>query len=434
MSASPRDFRVNPALLGHARQRGSARPGLLASIGLVGLLLMPILGTALWSSERQAVAERDRYGSTVVARLAAAAREPVLANDRIALAVLVREFTELDGLATVAVYGADDRLMAAADGVVMSPAEFEGGVGARVFVEQITLQDSIAGYARIALDPGAFSPDHLPLVTLALVLSTLGVALSRLQLAVLWERLTAWREASEAERQDLRESLRARQDGLLRLPVIEGDDELPRSDETAPSSSLYLVVVNLFNQVSLSASERSEVIDACEELLDRVCRLYGGHYERLPGTGIGLVLDALADEGDHAFQAVCVALLAARVFEGLNADRRRDGEVPLALRIGVERVVDDQADTHLGVRPLADACPDSVARAVTLSALARERTIVVGDGVRSRCAQPSRLIAETLDSPVLRAAGADTAWLVRDLAEGYRGLLDRQAQLLLGAT
>ena len=77
----------------------------MASIGLVGLLLMPILGTALWSSERQAVAERDRYGSTVVARLAAAAREPVLANDRIALAVLVREFTELDGLATVAVLG-----------------------------------------------------------------------------------------------------------------------------------------------------------------------------------------------------------------------------------------------------------------------------------------------------------------------------------------
>ena len=61
-------------------------------------------------------------------------------------------------------------------------------------------------------------------------------------------------------------------------------------------------------------------------------------------------------------------------------------------------------------------------------------SIVVGDGVRSRCAQPSRLIAEALDSPVLRAAGADSAWLVRDLAEGYRGLLDRQAQLLLGAT
>ena len=109
MSASPTDFRVNPALAGRARQRGSARPGLLASIGLVGFLLLPILGTALWSSERQAVAERDRYGSTVVSRLsAAAAREPVLANDRIALSVLVREFTELDGLATVAVYGADD--------------------------------------------------------------------------------------------------------------------------------------------------------------------------------------------------------------------------------------------------------------------------------------------------------------------------------------
>ena len=109
--------------------------------------------------------------------------------------------------------------------------------------------------------------------------------------------------------------------------------------------------MNLFNQVSLSASERSEVIDACEELLDRVCRLYGGHYERLP------VRASASCWMPWRTKAITPSrpsgrLLAARVFEGLNADRRRDGEV-LALRIGVERVVDEQADANLGVRPLA---------------------------------------------------------------------------------
>lgn len=108
--------------------------------------------------------------------------------------------------------------------------------------------------------------------------------------------------------------------------------------------------------------------------------------------------------------------------------------MPLALRIGVERVVDEGAESALDVQAVAEACPDTLGRAVTLSALARERAIVVSDGVRRRCAQPSRLAAETVASPALRAAGEESAWLVRDLAEGYRGLLDRQAQLLLGAS
>ena len=126
--------------------------------------------------------------------------------------------------------------MAAADGIVMSPADFEGGVGARVFVEQITLQDSIAGYARIALDPGTFSPNHLPLVAPPWCCPPRRRALA-LQFEAVRERLTAWREASEAERRDLQESPKARQDGLLRLPVIEGDDDPPRGEEAAPSSS-----------------------------------------------------------------------------------------------------------------------------------------------------------------------------------------------------
>lgn len=416
------------------REAGSARPSMLASIAVVAIVLVPLLAGAIWTGERRAAADSGRYGNTVVARLAAEASEPLLAGDRIALAVLVREFTALEGIATAAVYGVDDRLMAAADGVLMSPAEFEGGRGARVFVEQITLQDSIAGYARLALDEETFAADHLPLIALGLALATLAVATARLRLEPVTDRIAELRERVGDTLERREEAGEVDDTPIMRLPVIEAADAPPRSRAEEAPGSLYLVVVNLFNQVSLSAAERAEVVDDCDEMLERVCRLYGGRRERLPGTGLALVLDALADEGDHAFQAVCVALLAARVFEGLNLERRRDGRVPLALRIGVERVVDEGAESALDVQAVAEACPDTLGRAVTLSALARERAIVVSDGVRRRCAQPSRLAAETVASPALRAAGEESAWLVRDLAEGYRGLLDRQAQLLLGAS
>ena len=68
---------------------------------------------------------------------------------------------------------------------------------------------------------------------------------------------------------------------------------------------------------------------------------------------------------------------------------------------------------------------------MTLSALARERTIVVGDGVRAAALSPTAHRGDP-GLPVLRAAGADAAW-PSAILEGYRGLLD-QAQLLLSAT
>ena len=145
------------------------------------------------------------------------------------------------------------------------------------------------------------------------------------------------------------------------------------------------------------------------------------------------MLDAVADEGDHAFQAICAALLAARVFEALNIDRSREGRTPLALRVGVARVGDEERVSALEASALTEACPDAVAVAVTLSALARDRAVVISERVHAGCDAASRLVAETLESPALRAAeDSPRAWLVHDLAEGYRGLLDRQAQLLLG--
>jgi hypothetical protein len=164
-----------------------------------------------------------------------------------------------------------------------------------------------------------------------------------------------------------------------------------------------------------------------------VCRLYGGRPERLPGTGLVAALGTPDGDEAPAFVAVCAALLAARVFADLDRSRRRDGETPLALRIGVEQVVDapESASGHFEDAALVESLPESVSRAVTLSALARGG-VVVGDAVHAACAEGDRLEAEPLESPVLRATlgPPGRAWLVRDLAEGWRDLLDRQAALL----
>ena len=405
---------------------------LTAVLFAIVLGVLPVTFTALALGAQNTAATSARYGSTIVDRLAANALDPLLADDLIGLSLLVREYKALDDVATVAVYGADDRLLAAADGTATSPARLEQQPLPGIYIQPMRLEESIAGYARIALRP---APAHSGQPALLLA-AFAAMALLTAAGAWLGGRIDLRLRPVREEIEDISgQQARSRGDlaALLELGSdITAEREVPPEPDALRERQLYVLIVNLFNQISLPASARHDVLDQCEEALEQVCRLYGGRHEELPRTGILVTLDALSDSGDHAFHAICAALLAQRVFANLNAERVRAGEVQLALRIGLERVSEDENGSQAEL--MAQAFPDSVSRGITLSALARDEGIAIGDGVLKACSDPERLIREPLQSAALRAlGGSGHAWLIRDLAPGYRGLLERQAQLLLGS-
>lgn len=397
---------------------------------VLGVLPMAFAAFALGAQNTAAASAR--YGSTIVDRLAANALESLLADDLIGLSLLVREYKALEDVATVAIYGANDRLLAAADGTATSPARLEQQPLPGVHIEAIRIEESIAGYARIALRP-TLADNQQPALMLAALASILLLTAAG---AWLGGRMDLRLRPLRDEIEELT-GLQARARGHLAALLEIGGEITAVREETPASNSLrerqlYVLVVNLFNQISLPSSARDDVLDQCESALEQVCRLYGGRQEALPRTGILVTLDALSDSGDHAFHAICAALLAQRVFGNLNAERARSGEVQLALRIGLERVSEDESNSQPEV--MAQAFPESVSRGITLSALARDEGIAIGDDVLKACSDPDRLIREPLQSAALRASGGSGhAWLIRDLAPGYRGLLERQAQLLLGS-
>ncbi len=417
-----------------ARSANPPREPLWLTAVLIAIVLgvLPVMFTALALGAQHNAATSARYGSTIVDRLAANALDPLLADDLIGLSLLVREYKALDDMATAAVYGADDRLLAAADGTATSPARLEQHPLAGIHIQPIRLEENIAGYARIALRPPANHQGQPALLLAALAAMGLLTAAGAWLGGRMDLRLRPLREELEEVT-----GQQARSRGHL-AALIELGSAISIEREMVPESNalrerqLYVLIVNLFNQISLPASARDDVLDQCEAALEEVCRLYGGRQEELPRTGILVTLDALSDSGDHAFHAICAALLAQRVFANLNAERVRTGEVQLALRIGLERVSEDESGSPPEV--MAQAFPDSVSRGITLSALARDQSIAIGDGVLKACSDPDRLIREPLQSAALRAlGGSGHAWLIRDLAPGYRGLLERQAQLLLGS-
>ncbi len=407
---------------------------LTAALLAIALGVLPILFAALAVHAQEGAAASARYGSTIADRLAASAVSPLLADDLIGLSVLVREYKALDDVATVAVYGADDRMLAAADGSLTSPARLEREPLAGTHITPIRIEDTIAGFARVAvrpMDPGNARGWLLVAAALASALllgagAWLGGRVDR-GLAIVREEIEEYGGQAARSRGHLA--------ALLELGTeAAAERTLPAAVNEPRERQLYVLVVNLFNQISLPAEARSEVLSECESVLDQVCRLYGGRQEALPRTGILVTLDALSDSGDHAFHAVCAALLAHRVFADLNRERMRDGQVQLVLRIGLERVLEEEREDR-DVGSMALAFPDSVSRGITLSALARDDGIAIGDAVLRSCSDAERLVREALNSPALRATGdSGHAWLIRDLAPGYRGLLERQAQLLLGAS
>lgn len=405
---------------------------LTAVLLAIALGVLPMTFAAFALGAQNTAASSARYGSTIADRLAANALDPLLADDLIGLSLLVREYKALDDVATVAVYGANDRLLAAADGTATSPARLEQEPLTGIHIQAIRLEENIAGYARVALRPAAAHGGQTALLLAALAAMAMLTAAGAWLGARIDLRLRSVREEIE----DVT-GQQPRSRGHL-AALLELGREITAEREVAPAPNalrerqLYVLIVNLFNQISLPASARHDVLDQCEAALEQVCRLYGGRQEELPRTGILVTLDALSDSGDHAFHAICAALLAQRVFANLNAERVRRGEVQLALRIGLERVTEDANGGQPEV--MAQAFPESVSRGITLSALARDQSIAIGDAVLKACSDPERLIREPLQSAALRAlGGSGNAWLVRDLAPGYRGLLERQAQLLLGS-
>lgn len=399
-----------------------------ALVILVGVLPPAIAG---WLADsRQSAAASARYGSTITDRLAASAVDPLLADDLIALSLLVHEFSALPEVATAAVYGADDRLLAAADGSATSPARLDHDPLAGVYISPVRLEGDIAGYARTGLLPSdrSVATAWLPGATLLAVtlLLALGAALSRLLEGRL-ARIRSEYETLSGEQASARGHLAA----LIELGTDpEGVDgpALATSTEVRPR---HVLVANLFNQISLPPDARAEVLEECESALEAVRLRHGGRMESLPGTGILVALEARDGVEDSAYSAICAGLLAQRVFAIMNERRQLDGQAQLLLRIGLERIDEEaSADPDAG---LARSFPDSVSRGITLSALARDEGVAVSDAVLAACANPDRLVTEPLRSTALRAlGGSGDAWLVHDLAPAHRGPLEREVRRLFG--
>ncbi len=365
---------------------------LLCALGSTAFASLLLLFT--WSLLDPRDERMDRFGAATVGALGQLCIEPLLKQDLLHLGVIGNRLVELDAVAAVATYTVDNQLLTLT-GVMEGPQ----------YSESISIDGTIVGHVRIALDPAAFdsgitAPENRSLVTTLTALIILGSAFGA---AILVPLLREWRAGRLVFRApNLRDRMRNR--GNQDAPAQDAAEEDASTVEAEPPPTVlhFLLGVNLYNQLSLKGVEREFELSLCTELAEAVALEYQGQVVSLPGLGALVDFDD-TDQEDRAFQIVCASFALSRLL--------RD-EAPFGIyRLGLHLV------SRAGDEPLPVDHP-AVRDVALLSALARDNTLAISESMVDAIDQPERLVARPMANVLLEelsTSGPDCQ-LVTDLA------------------
>lgn len=366
------------------------------SVGLTALVLLAI--ASLTSREQQRI---DRFGNAAAEALAELAVEPLMRQDRMHLGVIGNRLAELDEIAGVASYTSDNQLLT-------TTGELQGPQ----YTKPVTIDDSIVGYVRVALQAEAFADAGSARTGLLLG----ALLLLPLLIAGAWSLIRSAR--SGVFSQALSGALPAAPGWWPRRPdadpVAEPIVEL--EDPEVVDIRHYLLAVNLYNQLSLPVSEREFELSLCLELAEAVAAVYHGQVVALPGVGVLVDFDH-SEEPDRPFQVLCAAFVLARLL---------NDEAPFGTyRLGL----------NLAERPADDTLPldhEAVADAALLSALAKDVSVTISSTFAAVLEHEDRLITRTLVNPLLDqlATSGTGCHLVTELQPPFAALVLQQAEQL----
>jgi hypothetical protein len=368
----------------------------IAAVSTFATAIALLLVATFTDRERE---RSDRFGAATARALAELAVEPMLRQDRMHLGVIGNRLADMPQIDGVASFALDDELLAST-----------GSVQSLQYSEQVIVDGNVIGHVGVSLVPGAFA-EHDGVRAAAALLCLL---LMPLVIASGWA----------LGQPDRRRALATR---LPRLP-----SRLPWSPAPAPVPALappaaapepeppevvrYLLAVNLYNQLSLPATEREFELSLCVDLAASVADRYQGEATGVPGLGAVVTFDH-SDDPERPFQIVCAALVLARLLRE---------EAPFGVyRLGLN-LTRGPAGAPL---PLND---DAIADAALLSALAKDSTLALSQPFALALTDRPDLITKPLVNPLLDdlTTGNAGCRLVTELESPYAACVIQQAEQL----
>lgn len=360
----------------------STLPAALLATALCGACLLLI-----WTPPQSPEGQIKRYGDALAQTLAHSNAGLMLHQQRIELAVIANQVSQLDEVDGVAFYSASNEIIALAGSTDRHTH----------FTAPATLDDTITGYVTLIVDPAAFAP---PSRGLAWLLSLLAMAAAPLaSLGVM--------------------QLSAR--GNRSLPIVS----VPETPDAVPQQS-FCLVVNLYNQLALSGTQRRQAIVDAVDMATEACAIHHGFTTELGERGVALLFDR---DSVNAGQALCAAFLLQRLLSEFETEG--------AFRYFLTEALSPDSPTELVSLPV-NALEESLDldSAMTTAALARSGSVVLAPQVFELLSENEKAWARPFDHPLITDlndnAESPSPYLVSELPEPQAQLVANQADLVLG--
>ncbi len=333
-----------------------------------------------WLTDGDDQQRTQSFGRALASGLATLVVEPLTQRDQIHLGVLANRLLELTEVTGVSIYTVNNEMLAVSGDIRKGLA----------FTQPIVQGGSIVGYVRIQLTPTPTFGENASSALLAV--SALIVLLVPLVLFGLSEVRAPGRPQSPDSRD---------------IPdVPAGLDE--------PVVPHYLLVLNLFNQLSLTREQRDREVAHASLLADEIAGIYYARVCKLSGTGLLLEFDDTAD-ADRPFQIICAAFALAQLLQGAESWG--------TYRLGLHMI--ELPRSH---SPAPDAA--EVADTALLSALAKDSTLAVSAELYDRIEESARFDSQPMSNPLLTELESTppAAWLISGLDPSHQSLIAEQVR------
>jgi len=360
---------------------------------------MSLLGIILISQQSQLMQDQIReQGSTLARLMAQSAKEPLLADDKLALDAITGSFAKGSSVLGTTITSLQGEFVSQAGTLheeknpetrnLLRQAILKGESahtwewrslygnnrhGVMTFIQPVVFQNVTAGYAQVSFSQSGMrksaSRALQAIIAATILIIVLGVGMS----FALGRRITQpidrlvnasraigqgdysfrFRDRRKDELGLLMEAFNEMAQGMLEKSqvksalsryvspgvareILSNLDAVGLSGKRVEGSVLFADIKG-FTHIAenIRPEELVAILNRYFTLITRACEINHGMVDKYMGDGVMLVFGAPEPDADHAFHAVACALLIQKLVAHENARREEQGKFPVQFRIGI---------------------------------------------------------------------------------------------------
>lgn len=457
---------------------------------------MTLLGVILIQQQTAQMQDQiSEQGHTLVQLMAESAKEPLLAEDEIALDTITSGFSNSGSVLGAAITSLEGEIITrggvlheennlltrkAVQQLVENPVDsrswewqpLSGHTRQTVmsFIQPVVFQNVTAGYALVTFSQAALTQSKRRAVQAITGATLMIIALSIAMAFAMGRRITQpidklvdasraigsgeytfrFKERRKDELGLLMEAFNEMAEGMLERSqvknalsryvspgvarqILSNLDNVALSGKRIEGSVLFADISG-FTKISeqTRAEELVSMLNRYFSLITCACAMNNGIVDKYMGDGVMLVFGAPEADRDHAFHAISCALLIQKLIAHENEQREADGLYPVQFRIGINTGSMLAGNMGSHERMEYTVVGDTVNLASRLCGIANSSDIVISREMYARADVTGKVLAGEYQSIRLRGISQPVnTYLVECLTADYQETIDNQYDEIL---